>query len=293
MKEFKCTECNKTFETYRGFASHMAREHKLTPVQTYMLYHGIKEVPKCACGCGAEVSFRGNSRGFQKYVNGHNSRVNNNFDINREEHKKRSAETQKKNWAEGKYEHYWDKLSKEEQDTRREEIIYKLKNDKERAKKISKALKGVPKSEEQMKQLQKARKEYWSKPENREKARERTTKRLVETNYTKTSKIEELVKNRLKKLKVDFKHQYVLGDKIFDFYLKEYNIVIEVDGDFYHANPNKYNLEELYPIQERNLINDKEKEKILLDNDIKLFRIWESDINNDITIIDEIIKGLK
>ena len=89
---------------------------------------------------------------------------------------------------------------------------------------------------------------------------------------------------------VDFKFQHQISSAIFDFYFFNYNIVIEVDGDFYHCNPNtKHNIP-TYPIQLKTVANDFRKNKIAENKQIRLLRFWETDINLN---REEVIKTLK
>ena len=70
------------------------------------------------------------------------------------------------------------------------------------------------------------------------------------------------------------------------------NILIEVDGDFWHANPLIYDLKKLHIIQEVNLKNDKLKNELAQKFDIKLIRFWETDIkkeNFELILIDKIL----
>ena len=59
------------------------------------------------------------------------------------------------------------------------------------------------------------------------------------------------------------------------------DFIIEVDGDWYHANPSKVNESELNPMQKHNRMVDKIKDKWCALNGIPLLRIWENDIRND------------
>jgi len=77
---------------------------------------------------------------------------------------------------------------------------------------------------------------------------------------------------------------------MFDYYIEDSNILVEVDGDFHHCNPNSKHHTPIYPIQIKTVSNDIRKNKIANDNNIKLLRFWESDINNS---PEDIIKRLK
>ena len=80
-----------------------------------------------------------------------------------------------------------------------------------------------------------------------------------------------------------------LYQEIYDFYLPEYNTFIEIDGDFWHCNPDtKFAIPECKS-QKLNLINDQFKNKWVTDNGYKMLRFWENDINNNISIVKEIL----
>jgi very-short-patch-repair endonuclease len=71
----------------------------------------------------------------------------------------------------------------------------------------------------------------------------------------------------------------------FDFYLIDYNICIEIDGDYWHSNPKIYKDGPKTSTQKRNAIRDIKKNKFCKNNNIKLIRFWESDILGDIECI--------
>jgi len=56
----------------------------------------------------------------------------------------------------------------------------------------------------------------------------------------KDTKPELKMKEILTSLNIPFEHQFRLGNHLFDFYILNTNILIEVDGDYWHANPKKY-----------------------------------------------------
>lgn len=78
-------------------------------------------------------------------------------------------------------------------------------------------------------------------------------------------------------LDIDYRFQFDFEGKLFDFYLIKQKVLIEVDGDFFHCNEEKFELK--YDIQRNTIKNDKEKIKLCIDKNIKLLRFWETDIN--------------
>jgi G:T-mismatch repair DNA endonuclease (very short patch repair protein) len=77
---------------------------------------------------------------------------------------------------------------------------------------------------------------------------------------------------------------------VFDFYIPSKNLVIECQGDYWHANPRKYGLNNTNDIQKKNIERDNRKKNYLLKNDIENLFIWEFDIKNNFHIIKKQIK---
>lgn len=71
---------------------------------------------------------------------------------------------------------------------------------------------------------------------------------------------------------IKYERQYEVSGKYYDAYLPEYNTLLEFDGDYFHKQTYK---ECIYPIQKRNLKNDKKKNLIAENNGYKLIRIKE------------------
>ena len=66
--------------------------------------------------------------------------------------------------------------------------------------------------------------------------------------------------------------------RYFDVWLDDLNILIEADGDFWHANPNFYDKNKLLECQLRSLKNDDLKNKMAKHANIKLLRFWENEV---------------
>jgi very-short-patch-repair endonuclease len=86
------------------------------------------------------------------------------------------------------------------------------------------------------------------------------------------------IEQYLKNNNIQYKYGYVLCGKIYDFYLVKTNILIEVDGIYWHGKNKSDN--ELNEIQLKNKKNDALKNKIAVDNGYKLVRIWEDEVKN-------------
>ena len=93
-------------------------------------------------------------------------------------------------------------------------------------------------------------------------------------------------------LNINFDHFFKPKTQKFfyDFYLPDYEIIIEVDGDFFHSNPKFYPDGPIYKTQIKNNLNDQQKNQWAKDNGFKLLRFWENDIKNNPQQIIEILK---
>lgn len=107
---------------------------------------------------------------------------------------------------------------------------------------------------------------------------------------------EELLKRGYKEGR-DFLHQFKFYDKFMcDFVFPKQRVVVECDGDFWHANPSKYAGKPLKQAQKRTLGMDKSKDayiKKVDDGSWTLVHLWESDIKKEVkACVDKIEKVL-
>lgn len=99
-----------------------------------------------------------------------------------------------------------------------------------------------------------------------------------------TSKLEErFAAEFLDKLGVKYEYQFEAKDigRFYDFYLPEHRLLIELDGDYWHGNPELYEEKELKGHQRRAKRVDEYKDKWALLHGIPLMRIWEHEINEN------------
>lgn len=280
MGIFICNICQKECDGINSLRSHSIQKHNITADKIYIDYVLNGFTPKCECGCNEIPPFISTGKGFRKFIQGHHNRVKgkNNFHKNPETHQK-AIETQKKNWKEGKYKGWWEDKS---DDTLKkiEGIKEKLRNNKDRGKQISKKLKGVPKTEELKKKISESQKKrYRENPQILKNLSKKRINWLKSKQSSKKSKIETKFELLLKLLNLDFIYQFEFKKRLFDFFLKDFNVLIEVDGDFYHCNPNSNHSDIIYETQKITKSNDEYKNKLCLENNITLLRFWEKDIN--------------
>lgn len=93
------------------------------------------------------------------------------------------------------------------------------------------------------------------------------TKRAIRS---KISKPEKEYAKQLKKDGIEYKQQYFLNGYFFDFYLPKENLLIEIDGKFYHPLKEE---DCVYEIQKHNFYRDIKKTKVALDMGFNLKRI--------------------
>jgi len=290
---YKCKHCEFGATTVVGIRRHYNRAHNYNSEQFYIEYilDGIR--PTCKCGCGEHTTFQGTTKGYSDYVRGHISRVKNNWGHNQAA-KTKSVETRREQYATGNRKQWNDGLSwnaaysKETQ----EKMMASLKTP-ERGYKISTKLKGIKKSEEHKKKITNHWQEYWSKDENRDAQRVRHVKWMQISQCGKESKLETLFKSLLDALKIEYDFQYNCGGFLYDFRLLNTNILIEVDGDFHHCNPNTYS-EPSYEIQKHTIEHDKIKNETACSNNFILLRFWENDIKkHPAKVIKILLKNLE
>ena len=97
-----------------------------------------------------------------------------------------------------------------------------------------------------------------------------------------TSKLEKkFAKEFLDKLGIKYEEQFEAKDikRFYDFYLPDYRVLLEIDGDFYHGYGKVH--EEKSPMQKKNARVDEIKNEWAAMHGIPLIRIWEHNINEN------------
>lgn len=86
-------------------------------------------------------------------------------------------------------------------------------------------------------------------------------------------------KEILNELKIDYEVQKILGNKIFDFYIPKANLIIEVDGNYWHGDKEKF--PNLNGMQKKNMRNDAFKDSLATGLGFSIERVWESDLKEN------------
>ena len=146
-KIIKCQICKEQFKKEWLLKKHITQKHKETTVAQYIVdteYN--KEWPKCKCGCNQDLTYFPGKFGFGEYIRGHINKVKgkNNWGNNKKAQIK-SAKTRRRQYKNGERQS-WCKGVKKGDGSKYGKIIEeyskKISNNKERAEKISKKLKG-------------------------------------------------------------------------------------------------------------------------------------------------------
>jgi very-short-patch-repair endonuclease len=112
-------------------------------------------------------------------------------------------------------------------------------------------------------------------------------KRLTIGRFKKTS-IEQKIEDLLVELGVNFIHSAFVNRRQYDFKLVDKMILIEADGDYWHGNTFRY--ESITEQQEMKQKDDRIKDSIAFKYGYTILRFWESDINNDLETIQNLLK---
>ena len=97
--------------------------------------------------------------------------------------------------------------------------------------------------------------------------------------YIKTSKVERKFALVLRKYGIKYKTQFQLGGRFYDYYIPEYRLLIEIDGNYWHGNTNYFPI--LNRMQIKAKINDKRKYAGAKVSGYGLLRIWEHETKNE------------
>jgi len=212
---------------------------------------------------------------FCKWIHGHQAKVKGHFgDPKNPKRVEKIISTRKQKFKNGEYNHVLN-------------AVKENRKDPKLGQKISKGAKGIPKPKPEGFGIGRIQSE-----KTRQKMSESAIERIIINDQNHSSKLEDKFCEILDNLNIKYQ-QFFYAKSIkafYDFYLPIFNLIIEVDGDFWHCNPNTKYSEPIYETQIKNLKRDQEKNKWASDNNYKLLRFWEYDINNNVSQIVETLK---
>lgn len=117
----------------------------------------------------------------------------------------------------------------------------------------------------------------------------------IRNDKSKTECLSTIGKNQASKMEIrigkilleegfDIISQFKLKRYAFDFLIKSLNILVEFNGDLFHANPNKYLKDDIIPIVKKTAgeiwEKDKKKFDLAIENGYNILVIWETEIKN-------------
>ncbi|MGF9741430.1 hypothetical protein ABEX38_29110 [Priestia megaterium] len=142
------------------------------------------------------------------------------------------------------------------------------------------------------KKLQEGHKKFFETPEGKAKRQEIAIKSVLsQKDKGFKSSLEIGVAELLDELGLKYEEQKEMYFWVVDFYLPEYDLVIEANGDYWHANPMQYNESNMTSHQKSRRTRDaKLKAYIQGVKRHKFLAIWEYDFYNN---IEEVIKNIR
>ena len=125
------------------------------------------------------------------------------------------------------------------------------------------------------------------KQASRERAIEMLENGKMPVVYTKPQLI---INNILDELNIQYVNNYGIKYYSVDNYLLQYNLMIEVMGDYWHSNPLKFSYEKLNDIQLSRIPRDKAKHTYVVNQyNIEILYLWEYDILNNPLLCKQLI----
>ena len=308
-----CLICFKQFNSVRLRNKHLKKEHNMSFKEYIIKFYYNDEQPLCKCGCGTELKFKALANGpwFKEYTKNHwphkkhttktkekikaNTKkaiikkygVENVFLL--KEIKKKIKQTKLKRYDDENYNNtdaikqtklkrYGDKNYRNEQQIKQTNlekygVEYALSNKKVRDKSKQTKLKRYGNEKyNNLAQMEETKQQKYGY------RCEFLDKKFRKKFNTKTSKIEKKVAIELNET-YNAQHKFFFRGKEFDILLKDDNIILEIDGDFWH--PKKF--ENLTISQINSIINDREKSNIISNSKFTLYKIHVSELPEIIT----------
>lgn len=116
-------------------------------------------------------------------------------------------------------------------------------------------------------------------------SRKRAVRILENKQINTNSKPQIMINNLLDEMGISYINEKGFKYYAVDNYLDEYNLIIEVMGDFWHCHPLKYSKSTMLDIHKKRIPRDKAKHTYLKKfHDIEILYLWESDIYDNIEL---------
>lgn len=134
--------------------------------------------------------------------------------------------------------------------------------------------------------------EVWSQQDEwKEKSREIILNTLKSGKMSKiNSKPQQILDTMLSELNFEYIREYCVKYYAVDNYLMQYNLMIEVQGDYWHCSPIKFT-NKICSLQFDKISKDKAKHTYIKNHyNIEILYLWEADINNRPYLCEKLIK---
>lgn len=135
--------------------------------------------------------------------------------------------------------------------------------------------------------------EYQHNPDNFERlsnAGKQAAKAVLHKQYRITT-IHKIINAILEDNNFCYVNEKNLDRYYYDIYMVDFDLYIEIMGDYWHSNPSKYdNCDLLYEAQKKIIERDYIKNKVISENKNNVLYLWESDIRNNKELCEDLIK---
>lgn len=123
-----------------------------------------------------------------------------------------------------------------------------------------------------------------------EKVRRNTLKQYANGVLDRQTQPQRIINSILDELNIPYINEKTLGYYSVDNYITKNDLIIEVMGDYFHANPNKYIEQALNNMQRKDVTRDMRKHTYVKKYyNIEILYIWESEINNNLDLCKKLI----
>lgn len=293
----RCEICNKSiqeigkeipgsFYSKEKLKKHIEQNHFIK-FEDYLINYCKLEIPKCACGCGKNVAPILSSGGpikFNKFLRYHdNSSTPGHkvFCLKMKETRKGSGNPMYKKTP-------WNKGVHAENDIRMKNLVEKM-----RTRVVSEKTRDIYRKNILEGRNPNFHHKMPHSEETKEKIRQKTLAQIKRGCFNQLKSSCHLVVTKiLQEWGIKFEEEKTLGVFSYDIYLIDFNVYIEIDGDYWHSNPKFYPDGPKTSAQKVNFYRDKMKDKFGKEKNIIVYRFWEYDINNNLDSVKEKLKGI-
>lgn len=133
--------------------------------------------------------------------------------------------------------------------------------------------------------------EVFSQNEDWKEESKRRAVRILENRQIDTNtKPQTIINDLLDDMEIAYVNEMGFKYYAVDNYLNDYDLIIEVMGDFWHCHPLKYAKENMRDIQKKRIPKDKAKHTYLKNNhNIEILYLWENDVYNNLDVCKSLI----